>query len=103
MVRRGIYPGTFDPFHNGHLDLIQRGLRLVDELVVAIARNLEKTPLFTVEERLDMIREATAGLRGVPGTSFPGLLGEGAGMGGNVRGLVPSSVEKRLAEKFPRR
>ncbi len=74
MARRGIYPGTFDPFHNGHLDLIQRSLRLVDELVVAVARNVEKTPLFTVEERLDMIREATAGLSGVKVTSFEGLL-----------------------------
>jgi len=74
MARRGIYPGTFDPFHNGHLDLIQRSLRLVDELVVAVARNVEKTPLFTVEERLDMIREATAGLSGVNVTSFEGLL-----------------------------
>jgi len=74
MARRGIYPGTFDPFHNGHLDLIQRSLRLVDELVVAVARNVEKTPLFAVEERLDMIREATAGLSGVNVTSFEGLL-----------------------------
>lgn len=74
MARRGIYPGTFDPFHNGHLDLIQRSLRLVDELVVAVARNVEKTPLFPVEERLDMIREATAGLSGVNVTSFEGLL-----------------------------
>jgi pantetheine-phosphate adenylyltransferase len=54
--------------------LIQRSLRLVDELVVAVARNVEKTPLFTVEERLDMIREATAGLSGVNVTSFEGLL-----------------------------
>jgi pantetheine-phosphate adenylyltransferase len=74
MARRGIYPGTFDPFHNGHLDLIQRSLRLVDELVVAVARNVEKTPLFAVEERLDMIRAATAGLSGVNVTSFEGLL-----------------------------
>jgi len=74
MARRGIYPGTFDPFHNGHLDLIQRSLRLVDELVVAVARNVEKTPLFPVEERLDMIRAATAGLSGVNVTSFEGLL-----------------------------
>ncbi len=74
MARRGIYPGTFDPFHNGHLDLIQRSLRLVDDLVVAVARNVEKTPLFAVEERLDMIRAATAGLSGVNVTSFEGLL-----------------------------
>ena len=74
MARRGIYPGTFDPFHNGHLDLIHRALRLVDELVVAVARNIEKTPLFTVEERLEMIREVTASLSGVRVIAFEGLL-----------------------------
>ncbi len=59
-----IYPGTFDPLTNGHLDLIARGAKIVDQLVVAILRNSEKgTPLFTVPEREEMLREATAALR----------------------------------------
>jgi len=57
---KAIYPGTFDPLTNGHLDLIARGAKIVDHLVVAILRNSEKgTPLFTVPEREEMIREAT--------------------------------------------
>jgi len=69
-----IYPGTFDPPTNGHLDLIQRGAKLFDELVVAILRNSEKTPLFTVDERLEMLRECTAHLDNVRVESFEGLL-----------------------------
>ena len=59
MPTKAIYPGTFDPLTNGHLDLIARGAGFVDELVVAILRNSEKgTPLFTVPERVEMIQEA---------------------------------------------
>jgi pantetheine-phosphate adenylyltransferase len=74
---RAIYPGTFDPLTNGHLDLIARGAKIVDELVVAILRNAEKgVPLFTVPERLEMISEAVAGFgyRNVSVTTFDGLL-----------------------------
>ena len=74
---KAIYPGTFDPLTNGHLDLIARGAKIVDELVVAILRNSEKgTPLFTVPERLEMISEAIAGsgLANVSVTTFDGLL-----------------------------
>ena len=52
-----IYPGSFDPITNGHLDLIERGSRLVDRLIVSILRNEAKQPLFTVEERMEMLRE----------------------------------------------
>lgn len=69
-----IYPGTFDPPTNGHLDLIQRGAKIFDELVVAILRNSEKTPLFTVEERLKMLRECTSQWENVRAESFEGLL-----------------------------
>jgi pantetheine-phosphate adenylyltransferase len=58
MTRRAIYPGSFDPLTNGHLSLIQRGLKLFDGLVVAVANNIAKKPLFTVEERKALIREA---------------------------------------------
>jgi pantetheine-phosphate adenylyltransferase len=72
---KAIYPGTFDPLTNGHLDLIARGAKIADELVVAVLRNSEKgTPLFTVPERLEMLQEATAGLANVSVMSFDGLL-----------------------------
>ncbi len=72
---KAIYPGTFDPLTNGHLDLIARGAKIVDELVVAILRNSEKgTPLFSVPERLEMITEAVAQYGNVSVTTFDGLL-----------------------------
>jgi pantetheine-phosphate adenylyltransferase len=72
---KAIYPGTFDPLTNGHLDLIARGAKIVDELVVAVLRNSEKgTPLFTVPEREEMLREATAGMKNVSVMTFDGLL-----------------------------
>jgi pantetheine-phosphate adenylyltransferase len=69
-----IYPGTFDPPTNGHLDLIRRGANIFDELVVALLRNSEKTPLFTVEERISMMRECVQSLPNVTVDSFDGLL-----------------------------
>src|SRR5580658_7758815 len=72
---KAIYPGTFDPLTNGHLDLIARGSKIVDELVVAILRNSEKgTPLFSVPERLEMMTEAVAVFPNVTVTTFDGLL-----------------------------
>jgi pantetheine-phosphate adenylyltransferase len=72
---KAIYPGTFDPLTNGHLDLIARGAKIVDHLVVAILRNTEKgTPLFSVPEREEMITEATQGFGNVTVTTFDGLL-----------------------------
>jgi pantetheine-phosphate adenylyltransferase len=76
---KAIYPGTFDPLTNGHLDLIARGAKIVDELVVAILRNADKgVPLFTVPERVEMIQEAIAGagFKNVSVTTFDGLLVE---------------------------
>jgi pantetheine-phosphate adenylyltransferase len=69
-----IYPGSFDPLTNGHLDVISRGSRLADHLIVAILRNTEKQPLFTIEERSEMIRAAAAGMTNVEIDSFAGLL-----------------------------
>jgi pantetheine-phosphate adenylyltransferase len=72
---KAIYPGTFDPLTNGHLDLIARGAQIVDHLVVAILRNSEKgKPLFTVKERYDMIAEATSHFDNVSVATFNGLL-----------------------------
>ncbi len=72
---KAIYPGTFDPLTNGHLDLIARGAKIVDELVVAILRNSEKAaPLFSVEERQEMLTEATRNFDNVSVDTFGGLL-----------------------------
>ena len=74
MGKRAVYPGMFDPMHNGHLDLIERSLRIFDELIVAVVANPSKEPLFEVKERLEMIDEATAGMGRMRITSFDGLL-----------------------------
>jgi len=71
---KAIYPGSFDPVTNGHLDLIARGSKIFDHLVVAILRNSGKNPLFTVEERVEMLTEGVAGLGNVSVATFDGLL-----------------------------
>ena len=71
-----IYPGSFDPPTNGHLDLIQRGSKIFEELVVAILRNSEKSPMFSVSERREMLRELTADLSNVRIDTFDGLMVE---------------------------
>jgi pantetheine-phosphate adenylyltransferase len=73
-----IYPGSFDPITNGHLDLIQRGSRMFDRLVVSILRNDSKEPLFSVEERMEMLREVVQVYPNVAVDSFEGLLVEHA-------------------------
>jgi pantetheine-phosphate adenylyltransferase len=69
-----IYPGTFDPLTNGHLDLIHRGSKIFDQLIVAILKNSEKTPLFTLAERTDMLKKGVADLPNVQVDTFEGLL-----------------------------
>ena len=155
-----IYPGSFDPITNGHLDLIERGCCLFDKLIVAILRNETKQPLFSVEERIEMLREVVDCYPNVAVDSFEGLLVDYAaengatvllrgiraisdyeyelqmalmnrrlrpdietvfmmaseahsfissrlvkevfGLGGNIEGLVPPSVEGRLRKRFGR-
>ena len=155
-----IYPGSFDPITNGHLDLIVRGCCLFDKLIVAILRNETKQPLFSVEERIEMLREVVDCYPNVAVDSFEGLLVDYAaengatvllrgiraisdyeyelqmalmnrrlrpdietvfmmaseahsfissrlvkevfGLGGNIEGLVPPSVEGRLRKRFGR-
>ncbi len=161
MGKRAVYPGMFDPVHNGHVDLIERSLRIFDELIVAVVANPSKEPLFPVRERLEMIDEATASLSNLRIISFDGLLidlvareradcivrgiravsdfeyefqmalmnrklrdtvetvflmphekytyissrliKEVSSFGTSVAGMVPPLVEKRLAEKNPRK
>ncbi len=69
-----IYPGSFDPVTNGHLDLIRRSVKIVDRLIVAVLNNTSKQPLFSVEDRKLMLKEATADLAEVDVHSFDGLL-----------------------------
>ena len=71
---RAIYPGSFDPVTNGHLDVIRRASGLVDELIVGVLNNKAKTPLFSVEERVKMLKEVTKELPGVKIVPFEGLL-----------------------------
>jgi pantetheine-phosphate adenylyltransferase len=74
MTRRCIYPGSFDPPTNGHLSLIQRGLKIFDRLVVAVANNPEKKSLFSVQERMEFLRGAANGEPRVEVDTFDGLL-----------------------------
>ena len=73
-MTKALYPGTFDPITNGHLDLVHRALRLFDEVIVAVGTARDKDPMFTVEERVEMIREVTVGVEGVTVEAFSGLL-----------------------------
>ncbi|HEB75817.1 MAG TPA: pantetheine-phosphate adenylyltransferase, partial [Nitrospirae bacterium] len=74
MRRVAICPGTFDPVTNGHIDIVKRSLGIFDEVVVAVAPNPKKTPLFSVEVRMELIRESFKGLDRVTVESFDGLL-----------------------------
>jgi pantetheine-phosphate adenylyltransferase len=90
MTRIALYPGSFDPVTNGHDDLIRRSLALADELVVAVAVNGAKTPLFSVDERVALLREVLDGVGRVQVRSFEGLLADFARAVGAtmvVRGL----------------
>ena len=72
--RVGVYPGTFDPITLGHLDIIRRGAHLVDRLVIGVTTNPAKSPMFTVEERLEMVKREVADLDGVSVVEFDSLL-----------------------------
>ena len=73
-MKRAVYPGSFDPVTYGHLDVIRRAAEIFDVLVVSVLNNKEKTPLFSVEERVKILREATKDLPNVQVDSFSGLL-----------------------------
>jgi pantetheine-phosphate adenylyltransferase len=74
VAKRAVYPGMFDPVHNGHVDVIQRSLQIFDELIVAVVANPSKAPLFSMKERLEMIDEATSDLSNFRIVAFDGLL-----------------------------
>jgi pantetheine-phosphate adenylyltransferase len=73
-MRRAVYPGSYDPVTNGHLDIIERSVEVFDEVVIAVMINKSKSTLFTVEERTEMLRDVTSHLPGVRVDSWHGLL-----------------------------
>ncbi|MDP7530255.1 MAG: pantetheine-phosphate adenylyltransferase [Candidatus Scalindua sp.] len=73
-MRRAVYPGTFDPVTYGHLDVIKRGSKIFDELVVAVGHNPLKDPLFTINERMDMISKNTKNISNIKVDCFKGML-----------------------------
>jgi pantetheine-phosphate adenylyltransferase len=73
-MKRAIYPGSFDPVTNGHLDVVERARKLFDELIVAVAHNDEKQPLFSLEERLDLLQQTVGKIDHVRIAQFDGLL-----------------------------
>ena len=90
MRKIAIYPGTFDPITNGHIELITRSLRIFDEVIVAVAPSKKKEPLFSVEERIGLIEQSIAKLKGARAASFDNLLmdyAEEAGSLAIIRGL----------------
>lgn len=92
--RRAIYPGSFDPVTYGHIDLIKRALSLFDEVYVVVADNLEKQPLFSVQERMELLKRSVGKMKGVYVESFDGLTVEFArrkGARSIIRGLRATS------------
>ena len=73
-MRRAIYPGSFDPVTNGHLDVVERARKLFDEVIVAVAYNEQKQPLFSLDERLELLRATIGDQDGVQFAPMPGLL-----------------------------
>src|SRR5437764_9837433 len=75
-MKRAIYPGSFDPITNGHLDVVDRARKLFDQVIVAVAHNDEKQPLFSLEERLDLLKQTVGKIDNVQIAQFDGLLVE---------------------------
>lgn len=89
-MRIGVYPGTFDPITLGHMDIISRGAKLVDRLIIGVATNPSKSPLFTLDERVAQVKRETAGIANVDVVAFDALLmhfAEQQGASLIVRGL----------------
>ncbi len=103
VCRRAVFPGTFDPITDGHLDIIRRARRLFPEVIIAVSPNPKKTPLFNIEERLSMIRAATDGIEGLAVEAFGGLLAHFLHRVGataivrGVRAIADFEIESQMA------
>jgi pantetheine-phosphate adenylyltransferase len=101
-VRVGVYPGTFDPVTRGHMDIIERGAKLVDRLIIGVTTNLAKTPMFTAEERIATLTRECDGIGGVSVVGFDSLLIDFAEAQGaaivlrGVRGVTDFEYEYQL-------
>lgn len=73
-MRIAVYPGSFDPVTNGHIDILERASRIFDKIVIAVVRHVYKNPLFTIEERVEMLKEVTGHIANIEVDSFSGLL-----------------------------
>ena len=73
MIKRALYPGTFDPITNGHHDIIERALKIFDEVIVAVAASKEKGPMFSLDDRIEMVRRSCAHFKGVKVVGFDNL------------------------------
>jgi len=99
-----VFPGSFDPVTNGHLDLLTRASRLAERVVVAVAVNTSKNPIFNLQERCDLLEKATQGIPGIEVIPFSGLLAEFAveqqadALVRGVRGAIDADYELRLAQ-----
>src|SRR5205823_12643254 len=99
-MKRAIYPGSFDPVTNGHLDVVERARKLFDEVIVAVAHNDEKQPLFSLEERLELLKQTVGKIDNVRIAQFDGLLVEFARTekaSAVIRGL--RSEERRVGKE----
>ncbi len=102
MERIGVYPGTFDPLTLGHMDIIRRGAKLVDRLVIGVTTNASKTAMFSVEERLASVKRETAGIANIEVVSFDSLLMDFADSLGattvlrGIRGVTDFEYEYQL-------
>src|SRR5258708_2084655 len=105
-MRTVIYPGSFDPLTNGHLDLIHRAAKLFDQVIVAVARNDGKSPLFSLAQRLELVTHAIEHLPNASADSFDGLFvdyveqREGHSVMRGLRPVGPDPVERALKRKF---